>query len=75
MKKKITISGRIVVPLKEGARAVISTGGTLIYTSPVVEILEKRSDVVRFETLNSVYRVCLNPVSVQAERPILRMCA
>ena len=55
MKKEISISGRIVFPLQEGSRAVISTGSQFIYTSPVVEILEDRTDFVCFVTMNSVY--------------------
>lgn len=44
MKKEVSINGRIVFPLEEGARAVISTGGGLTYTSLVVEIIEERPD-------------------------------
>ena len=42
MKKEVSINGKIVFPLQEGARAVISTGGGLTYTSLVVEIIENR---------------------------------
>lgn len=76
MKKEISISGKIVFPLQEGSRAVISTGSQFIYTSPVVEILEDRMDFVCFETMNSVYKVCLQPFPVQATvLPVLKMCA
>ena len=76
MKKEVNINGKIVFPLQEGSRAVISTGGAVIYTSPVVEILEDRTDFVCFETMNSVYKVCLQPVPVRAViPPFLKMCA
>ena len=44
MKKEININGRIVFPLQEGARAIISCGGQFIYTSPVVEIRDEGTD-------------------------------
>lgn len=76
MKKEVNINGRIVSPLEEGRRAVISTGNGIIYTSPVVEIREEEADHTCFETLNSVYRVCLRPVPVRAAiPPLLKMCA
>lgn len=76
MKKEVNINGKIVFPLQEGNRAVISTGGSFIYTSPVVEILEDRTDFVCFETMNSVYKVCLQPVPIRAViPPFMKMCA
>lgn len=76
MKKEVNINGRIVFPLQEGSRAVISRGSDFIYTSPVVEIMEERTDYVCFETMNSVYKVCLQPVPIRAViPPFLKMCA
>ena len=76
MKKEVSINGRIAFPLKEGVRAVISTGGGLIYTSLVVEIIEESPEYACFETMNSVYKVCLQPVPVRAVvPPFLKMCA
>ena len=76
MKKEVNINGKVVFPLQEGSRAVISTGGTVIYTSPVVGIIEERTDYVCFETMNSVYNVCLQPVPIRAViPPFLKMCA
>lgn len=76
MKKEVNISGKVVFPLQEGSRAVIVRGGDFIYTSPVVEIREERADFVCFETMNSIYRVCLQPVSIRAAiSPFLKMCA
>jgi len=61
MKKIISISGRVVFPLREGARAVIAYGGDFIYTSRVVEIFEVSDDMAHFETMNSIYKVALVP--------------
>lgn len=76
MKKKVNIIGKIVSPLQEGNIAVISTGSNFIYTSPVVKILENRTDFVFFETMNAVYKVSFQPFPVQAATPpFLKMCA
>ena len=76
MKKEVSINGRIVFPLEEGCRAVILTDNRLIYTSLVVEIMEERTDYACFETLNSVYKVRLQPVPARVTLPtFLKMCA
>lgn len=76
MKKEVSINGRIVFPLEEGCRAVILTDNRLIYTSLVVEIIEERTDYACFETLNSVYKVRLQPVPARVTLPtFLKMCA
>ena len=76
MKKIISISGKVVVPLREGARAIIAYGGDFIYTSRVVEIFEVSEDVAHFETMNSIYRVALVPNPVTAAIPeVYAKCA
>lgn len=76
MKKEISINGRIVFPLQEGARAVIACGGQSFILPRIVEIRDEGSDYVCFETMNSVYKVCLQPHPVEASAPpILKMCA
>ena len=76
MKKIISISGKVVFPLREGARAIIAYGGDFIYTSRVVEIFEVRDDFAHFETMNSIYRVALVPNPVTAAMPeIYAKCA
>ena len=76
MKKIISISGKVVVPLREGARAVIAYGGDFIYTSRVVEIFEVSDDFAHFETMNSIYRVALVPNPVTAAIPeVYAKCA
>ena len=73
MKKIISISGKVVFPLREGARAIIAYGGDYIYTSRVVEIFEVSA---HFETMNSIYRVALVPNPVTAAIPeVYAKCA
>ena len=69
MKKIISISGRVVFPLREGTRAVIAYGGDSIYTSRVVEIFEVSDDLAHFETMNSIYKVALVPHPATAAIP------
>lgn len=69
MKKTISISGKIVFPLREGARAVIAYGGDFIYTSRVVEIYEVDEYIAHFETMNAIYRVALIPHPVTTAMP------
>ena len=76
MKKIISISGKVVFPLREGARAIIAYGGDFIYTSRVVEIFEVSDDFAHFETMNSIYRAALVPNPVTAAIPeIYAKCA
>lgn len=76
MKKVVAISGSILFPLKEGCKAVICSGGNIIHTSLVVEIIEQTPEFTHFETMNSVYRVSLAPFPTEAalSKP-LAMCA
>ena len=76
MKKTVHISGKVVFPLREGARAVIACSGGFIKTSRVVEIYEEREDLAYFETMNSIYRVALVPHPVTAALPeVYAKCA
>ena len=76
MKKIISISGKVVYPLQEGARAIIAYGGDFLYTSRVVEIFEVSDDFAHFETMNSIYRVALVPHPVTAAVPeVYAKCA
>lgn len=69
MKKTIEINGKLLFPLQEGHRAVIARGSKYIYTSCVVKILEQSAERSCFETMNSIYRVSLHPVPVEAPLP------
>ena len=76
MKKHVSLSGRLLFPLKEGQCALIQRRGGVIRTSRVVEILEVTDISVRFETMNTVYLVSTAPVPGAAAAPLeLRMCA
>lgn len=76
MKKAVSLNGYLFSPLKEGCKAVIASSGNLIFTSPVVEIVKDETDLVHFETMNSIYRVTLvpNPIEAALQKP-LAMCA
>ena len=75
-KKTVCVSGRVMLPIKEGARAVISCGGGFVYTSRVVEIFEVSENMAHFETMNSIYKVSFvpNPVIAVMSEDTLR-CA
>lgn len=76
MKKNVIISGSIIFPLKEGQKAVIRSGNSIIHTSLVVEIKEQTPEFAHFETMNSVYQVALVPLPIEAALPkSLEMCA
>ena len=76
MKKIISISGKVVFPLREGERAIIAYGGDFIYTSRVVEIFMVSDDFAHFETMNSIYRVALVPNPITAAIPeVYAKCA
>ena len=75
MKKHVSLSGRLLSPLKEGQCAIIQRGD-IIRTSRVVEILEVTDVFVHFETMNTVYQVSMAPVpGAAAALHALRMCA
>lgn len=76
MKKVVAINGNILFPLKEGCKAVIYSGSSVIHTSLVVNIIEQTPEFAHFETMNSVYRVALVPLPIEAALPKpLAMCA
>ena len=75
MKRHVSLSGRLLSPLEERQCALIQRGGDIIRTSRVVEILEVTDVSVRFETMNTVYRVSMAPVPSAATLQALRMCA
>ncbi len=76
MKQSVKLSGKLLLPLKEGERAAIQTSGGGVLTSPVVEIIESTPEFAHFETMNSVYRVALVPHPIKAALPKpMAMCA
>lgn len=75
IKKVVSVGGSLAFPLQVGKRAVIRRGGDFIFTSLVVDIREERADFACFETMNSVYKVSLAPVPVEAAIPYSLMRA
>jgi len=76
MKKTVHISGKVVFPLREGARAIIACSSGFVKTSCVVEIYEESEDLAHFETMNAVYKVALVPQPVTVAMPeIYAKCA
>ena len=76
MKKTVHISGKVVLPLREGEKAVIACSGGFIRTSRVVEIFEVNDDMAHFETMNAVYKVAYAPQPVTVSMPeIYAKCA
>lgn len=76
MKIIVFIRGRLVFPLEEGCRAFIQSGTDTFRTSSVVRIFEQRPGYARFETRNTVYKVCLTPATGMLKLPeLLSLCA
>lgn len=56
-----TLSGTLLCPLMVGAKAVIFHQGLITRTSRVVDIHSRTADEIRFETLNTEYRLLTGP--------------
>lgn len=74
-KKTATLSGTLMYPLEVGCRALIFHNGRITRTSRVVAIHEKNCEEIRFETMNTVYRLLLGPTPQAAEQQVLCMAA
>ena len=61
-----TMTGTLLRPLAVGAKAVILHQGQITLTSLVVEIHSRTEDEIRFETLNTQYRLLTGPCSEPA---------
>ncbi len=66
-KKSTILSGVLMYPLEVGSCALILNQGNVIRTSRVVAIHRKRRDEIRFETMNTNYRLLLDPFPRAAE--------
>ena len=66
-KSTIRISGRLLFPIKKGARAVVLYGGEMIRTSRVTKVFEQSEYKAHFETERCVYNVSLIPHSNVAQ--------
>lgn len=56
-----TLSGTLLCPLMVGAKAVIFHQGLITRTSRVVAVHSRTADEIRFETLNTEYRLLTGP--------------
>lgn len=56
-----TLNGDLLLPLSVGARTVILHQGLVTRTSRVVAIHSRTEGEVRFETLNTQYRLLTGP--------------
>lgn len=75
-KKFTTLSGVLMFPLCIGCRALILHDGRYTHTSRVVAIHNVQPGDIRFETMNTHYRLLLAPVSQEVDcRPALSMVA
>lgn len=61
-----TMTGTLLRPLAVGAKAVILYQGQVTLTSRVVNIHSRTEDEIRFETLNTEYRLLTGPDREQA---------
>ena len=66
-KKTTTFSGVLMYPLEVGSCALILSQGRILRTSRVVAIHRKKRDEIRFETMNTNYRLLLDPFPHAAE--------
>ena len=66
-KPQKTLNGDLLLPLSVGARAVILHQGLITRTSRVVDIHSRTADEIRFETLNTQYRLLTGPDCEPAE--------
>jgi len=74
-KKTATLNGTLMYPLEVGCCALIFHNGRFTRTSRVVEIHKETYEEVRFETVNTIYRLLLGPTPQEAEQPVLCMAA
>lgn len=75
-KKFTTLSGMLMSPLCIGCRAMIIHNGYYIHTSKVVAIHSVQAGDIRFDTMNTHYRLLLDPMSQAADcRPAMSMAA
>ena len=77
-KKQIVLNGSLLRPLSVGRGALLHAGGNIYHTSRVVAVHEQSDDLVRFETLNSIYCLSMSPFPLAAVSPLpvrLAACA
>lgn len=62
-KKKRTLTGRLMYPIKIGCKAIFDDGTSLIQTSAVERIYRQTKNKVSFETQNTRYVLHLTDVA------------
>lgn len=73
-KKEITITGSAVNPIKVGEVALIAeSDGSTRRTSVVVSVEEISDTEVRFETQNSIYKLCKKKSNLIAGMMVKKM--
>ena len=60
-KQERTLRGMALLPLSVGSRAVLLSGGQVIWTSRVVSIQTQTEEELCFETLNTNYCIKMAP--------------
>ena len=74
-KKQVTLCGSLLGPLAIGQPAVFSSGGAVYRTSRVAAIHGMTAEEVRFETVNTQYRLIRNTYPIAAMVPMAQpMC-
>ena len=75
-KQERTLRWMALMPLSVGSRAVLLSGGRVIWTSRVVSIQTQTEEELCFETLNTRYRVTMEPLPYAAAAEVpLRVAA
>ena len=70
-KKSIVMRGALLRPLALGQSALLHAGGKVYHTSRVVAV--QSDDLVRFETLNSIYCLSMSPFPLAVCNPLPMM--
>lgn len=70
MKKEVSLHAMVALPITVGNCAILFSGGDIIRTSRVVAIHQHTPKEIRFETLNTRYRVSMDPFPLAAVNPL-----
>ena len=59
--KTVRMAGVALAPVEVGSRALLLSGGKIIWTTQVVAVYKRTESELRFETLNTTYQIKLSP--------------
>ena len=59
--KTVRMAGVALAPVEVGSRALLLSGGKIIWTTQVVAVYKRTESELRFETLNTIYQIKLSP--------------